>query len=335
VSVALFHFSVQLDVAARDAFFYGWIGVDVFFVISGFVIPLSLYGRGYTIQQFPQFMMRRLVRLEPPYLASIILVLAAWHLSAATAGSAASAPDYSWPQVASHLLYAIPLTPFSWISPVYWSLAYEFVFYIVTGLTFASLIRRPIEWTVLVAAAISALLYRAESGFDVCIVEFLIGIIVMRIVTGEGNLTRLLFWLCASIGVAFSAAGPWVGVAVGLAAVAILLLRGVQFGRWAIVAGSLSYSLYLTHTSIGVPIVNFAKSYTNGLPSEIALMIVALVTSIGFAYLFSRLIERPSMRAARHIAMQPQAADGSVMMLPLDAVRERRGGRTANAIRAS
>ena len=65
-SVALFHFSVQLDLAARDAFFYGWVGVDVFFVISGFVIPLSLYGRGYTIQQFPQFMMRRLVRLEPP-----------------------------------------------------------------------------------------------------------------------------------------------------------------------------------------------------------------------------------------------------------------------------
>ena len=307
-SVALFHFSVQLDAAARDAFFYGWVGVDVFFVISGFVIPLSLYGRGYTIQQFPQFMMRRLVRLEPPYIASIILVLAVWHLSATAAGTAASAPDYSWPQIASHLLYAIPLTPFSWISPVYWSLAYEFVFYIVTGLTFASLIRRPIEWTVLLAAAIATLLYWVESAFDVCIVEFLIGIIVMRIATGQGNFTRLLFWLCASIGVAFYAAGPWVGVAVGLAAAAILLLRDVQLGRWAIIAGSLSYSLYLTHTSIGMPIVDLAKKYATGLPSEMALMAAVLVVSIGFAYLFSRLVERPSIRASRHIAMQPQAA---------------------------
>src|SRR3569833_4435320 len=91
-SVALFHFSVQLDLAARDAFFYGWVCVDVFFVISGFVIPLSLYGRGYTIQQFPQFMMRRLVRHEPPYLVSIILVLDVWHLSAAAEGPAGSAP---------------------------------------------------------------------------------------------------------------------------------------------------------------------------------------------------------------------------------------------------
>jgi peptidoglycan/LPS O-acetylase OafA/YrhL len=307
-SVALFHFSVQLDLAARDTFFYGWIGVDVFFVISGFVIPLSLYGRGYTILQFPQFMMRRLVRLEQPYLVSIILVLAVWHLSTLMTGPTASAPDYSWPQVASHLLYAVPLTPFSWVSPVYWSLAYEFVFYIVTGLTFASLIRRPIEWTVLLAAAIAALLYWTEAGFDVCIVEFLIGIIVMRIATGEGNLARLLFWLCASIGVAFYAAGPWVGTAVGLAAAAILLLRDVQIGRWAIVAGSLSYSLYLTHTSVGMPIVDLAKTHAIGLPSEVALMVAALVASIGFAYLFSRLVERPSIRASRHIAMQPQAA---------------------------
>jgi peptidoglycan/LPS O-acetylase OafA/YrhL len=307
-SVALFHFSVQLDLAARDAFFYGWIGVDVFFVISGFVIPLSLYGRGYTIQQFPQFMMRRLVRREPPYLASIILVLAVWHLSTAAAGPAAGAPDYSWPQVASHLLYAIPLTPFSWISPVYWSLAYEFVFYIVTGLTFASLIRQPIEWTVLLAAVITALLYQVEAGFDVCVVEFLIGIIVMRIATGEGNRTRLLFWLCASIGVAFYTAGLWVGAAVGLAAAAILLLRGVELGRWAIIVGSLSYSLYLTHTSVGMPLVDLTKGYAKGLPFEVALMTAALVASVGFAYLFSRLVERPSIRASRHIAMQPQAA---------------------------
>ena len=308
MSVALFHFSVRLDIAARDAFFYGWIGVDVFFVISGFVIPLSLYGRGYTIAQFPQFMMRRLVRLEPPYLVSIILVLAVWHLSTLMTGPTASAPDYSWPQIASHLLYAVPLTPFSWISPVYWSLAYEFVFYIVAGLTFASLIRRPIEWTVLLAATITALLYWVEAGFDVCIVEFLIGIIVMRIVTREGSRSRLLFWLCTSIGVAFYTAGPWVGTAVGLAAAAILLLRDVQLGRWAIVAGSLSYSLYLTHTAIGMPIVDLAKDYVKGLHSEVVLMIAALVASIGFAYLFSRLVERPSIRASRHIAMQPQAA---------------------------
>src|SRR6185369_10561381 len=130
ISVALFHFSVQLEGPARDIFDYGWIGVDVFFVISGFVIPLSLSGRGYSVRRFPQFLLRRMVRLEPPYLASIVLVLAVWSLAAVALGLGADRPDYSWAQLASHLFYAVPLTHYTWISEAYWSLAYEFVFYI-------------------------------------------------------------------------------------------------------------------------------------------------------------------------------------------------------------
>src|SRR6266568_3937548 len=167
ISVALFHFSVQLEGTARELFAYGWVGVDVFFVISGFVIPLSLSGRGYSVRQFPQFMLRRMVRLEPPYLASVVLVLGVWYLAALTPGLGGPRPDYSWPQIASHVLYAIPLTQYTWLSQAYWSLAYEFVFYIVAGLTFASLIEWPVEWTVLLAALIAAALYPVEGAFDV------------------------------------------------------------------------------------------------------------------------------------------------------------------------
>jgi peptidoglycan/LPS O-acetylase OafA/YrhL len=51
---------------------FGYLGVDVFFVISGFVIPYSLWGREYSLRQFPRYMIRRAVRLEPPYLASVV-----------------------------------------------------------------------------------------------------------------------------------------------------------------------------------------------------------------------------------------------------------------------
>jgi peptidoglycan/LPS O-acetylase OafA/YrhL len=307
-SVALFHFSVQFEGPVRDLFAYGWLGVDVFFVISGFVIPLSLHGRDYSVRQFPQFMTRRLMRLEPPYLVSIVLVLAVWHLSASLPGSDGLAPNYSWAQLASHLLYAVPLTQNEWISPVYWSLAYEFVFYVVTGLTFASLINRPVEWTVLLAAAIAALLYRKEAAFDVCILEFLVGIIVMRIATGEGRPARLWFWLLAALTVVFFASGPWVSGAVALAAAAILLLRKRQLGRWAYVTGSLSYSLYLTHTSTGMHVVNAWKHLASGTGLQVALMMIGLAIAVGFAFLFSLAVERPAMRASRQIAMTPKAA---------------------------
>ncbi len=38
-------------------------GVDVFFVISGFIIPYSLHTSAYSIRDFGRFMVRRLIRL--------------------------------------------------------------------------------------------------------------------------------------------------------------------------------------------------------------------------------------------------------------------------------
>lgn len=73
LAVALFHFSGQLSSPLALAFkSYGWLGVDVFFVLSGFVISLSLQGKGYALKDFPAFLLRRLVRLEPPYLEGVL-----------------------------------------------------------------------------------------------------------------------------------------------------------------------------------------------------------------------------------------------------------------------
>src|SRR5947209_2252350 len=52
----------------RDSARNAWVGVEVFFVISGFVIPLALYRSGYTPRRFGTFMLKRIIRLDPPYL---------------------------------------------------------------------------------------------------------------------------------------------------------------------------------------------------------------------------------------------------------------------------
>ncbi len=56
---------------------YGYLGVDIFFVISGFVIPWSLYRTRYAIRDYPRFLLKRNVRLYPPYLASIAISILA------------------------------------------------------------------------------------------------------------------------------------------------------------------------------------------------------------------------------------------------------------------
>ena len=77
LSVCWFHLTNQYVDWVRLSGGYGWLGVEAFFVISGLVIPLSLardWARMGT-RAIPGFLFRRLVRIEPPYMTSVLLVV--------------------------------------------------------------------------------------------------------------------------------------------------------------------------------------------------------------------------------------------------------------------
>jgi len=117
---------------------FGWLGVDVFFVISGFVIPLSIsstYDR-YSIRQFPQFMARRVVRLEPPYLISIALALGLWQLSSMVPGFPGANSFGGCRAGSGPFLLPDPLHALRLVTARLLELGWEFAFYITIGLLF-------------------------------------------------------------------------------------------------------------------------------------------------------------------------------------------------------
>src|SRR5438445_9777386 len=59
----------------KSAAEYGWLGVYVFFVVSGFIVPYSLAHSGYTLRFYAKFLAKRLIRLDPPYLVSILAAI--------------------------------------------------------------------------------------------------------------------------------------------------------------------------------------------------------------------------------------------------------------------
>lgn len=308
ISVALFHFSGRMESPLANLFHaYGWAGVDVFFFISGFVIPLSLYGKNYRLHDFPLFLVRRLVRLEPPYLMSIALVIALAYASTLAPQFAGQPPAFTPLEIASHLFYVVPLTNFSWVNPAYWSLAYEFVFYVTAGLTFSFLISADVGYCAALAALFLIGKHLLAAGWDVRILEFLAGALCMRLHVEEFHSWRTWAWSGGTVLVIFCLGGAVIGSAVLCAGTAALLFRSVERGRWAYALGGISYSLYLVHIPIGGRVVNLAMRYGSGPLYECGVLIAALALSVVCAAVMASVVEKPAIRWSHRITWRDRA----------------------------
>jgi len=283
---------------------HGWLGVEVFFVISGFVIPLSLL-RGYerySLALFPNFLLRRITRLEPPYIVSIALVIVLAYASAATPGFRGSQPDYESGQIAAHLFYVIPFTQYHWVNIVYWTLTYEFAFYLFMGLAWPWIgaPERKYHWLLAVTAAGLGV---ASSVLPSRAMLFVIGISVYR--SAALGQTR---WLSGGVA-AFAAAliafegEPLIAMVGTATAIAIYFGRRIamdnRLGAALLWLGAISYSLYLVHVPVGGRVINLGRRFIEGDTQQLALSIVGILVAVAFAAVFHKLIEGPAIAFAR------------------------------------
>ena len=112
----------------RIVFDYGRGGVAVFFVLSGFVIAHSVAGKSLDLSFIGRFALRRSVRLDLPYWASIFVAVLFLTYRGMTSNVELQ-PD--WNSIGLHILYLQELAGAKEIQVVYWTLTYEIQFYIV------------------------------------------------------------------------------------------------------------------------------------------------------------------------------------------------------------
>jgi peptidoglycan/LPS O-acetylase OafA/YrhL len=302
LSVVLFHLAPKNS----DWFFLfdkGYLGVYGFFVVSGLVIPLSLNRCGYTRSLAGRFMLKRLLRIHPPYVASIGLVLLlgfmANHLTVSGGG-----PGWppSWSAVTANLFYSADIFHFKLLQYSYWTLPLEMQFYIFMACWFPLLVSGVAGIRALaLGLCLLAGLLPGNGWLPHFLPCFGFGMLVFMRVSGLLSREALALWLVAYGGLVSACHSIWVGVA---CLATVLVITQVSMGyAWLSWLGKISYSLYLVHEPVGSFLRRtILRLFSPGLEAQWLAFIGGTAGSLAVAWLFWRMIEVPSMRWASGVA---------------------------------
>lgn len=301
--VVLVHLDVQLPRIGHAALGNGWgaTGVDIFFVISGFIMWVSVERRPAMTAR--EFMMKRIIRIVPLY----------WLVTAFMLALLLAAPDLfhsaqfdPWHVLASFLFIPArhPQSGEFWPLLVPgWTLNFEMLFYALFAVAILMAKGRALRRLVAIAClitgfAILALLLGKEVDplsfyAQPRLFEFLEGVLLGVVFRGRRVPTSAWWWLLTLLGFA----GFVTGRIPDLVA-APMVVSGALFGplveiRWLKSLGDASYSLYLTHVVVlsGFTMV-WIRLGLAALPTAIY-CVLAVVASAISAELVYRLIELP------------------------------------------
>lgn len=323
--VMLFHAShdVQSFPMARYVEF-GWTGVDLFFVLSGFLITGILLDTREQNGYFTNFYARRILRIWPLYFAllgimfiAVPVVAPRW--SAAAMGSAKPA----WPFVLFIQNLAIPHAITGPLSAT-WSLAIEEQFYFAWPLLIWLLPRKAIQRLAIAIVICSPLLRLgltlAHAHVSMYFNTFtrLDGLAVgsfLSITLRDAAAKTVKRWALTSLPIALVCAiiieQTWIRYsAIAIAAGAIVSLSFfVTFkSRFVLYTGRISYGLYLLHlATFGLATKPELRRHYPHAPvfNDMVYLIVGLMLSYGLASLSWFLFESQILRAKRWFSASP------------------------------
>jgi len=307
ISVCLFHF-VCTTIGyietqwVLDSFSIGKYGVQLFFVISGFIIPWSMYQANFKLKNIFKFALKRLTRLEPPYIISIVLALLILFVRENFLNVENNHIAVSFNQVFLHFGYLIPFFEnYQWLNPVYWTLAIEFQYYFFIALLFLPLINSNLVYRILVGLCIAGLSFVGNEKFlFYWLPVFYIGILTFLFKIDfikKREFYLSLFFLLSFCFYKYPIASV---IYMAIPVIAILFFTNYKIAVFNFF-GKMSYSIYLIHPLIGASIINLLSHHYYGTFSKILVILTGLVVTLISSYIMYLVVENPSKKLSASI----------------------------------
>lgn len=281
---------------------YGYLGVDIFFVISGFIITHSLIVSDYRLRLFPRFLLKRIIRIEPSYLLSVAFVLLLSYIVTLSPIYRGIPFIIDVKQVLYHISYLPTHYGYKWLNPVYWSLEAEFHFYVLIGLFY------PIIFHTKATLVLFLLLGSGLTYFMAYHVFYYSALFVFGIASAAFKHQRITIReYYALLLVNFVVAGGFhfdpIKLAVGALTSYFLIIQGVHWGRMRIMRflGRISYSLYLIHMPLATKSIRVLKLVLTDYIHNVTVLILTLLICLVVSFVFYLLIERPTQRLSKQI----------------------------------
>lgn len=303
---------------------FGWFGVCLFFLISGYVITHVAQR-----ESSGQFTIRRLLRIYPPLAGAILLaVILAPFSGEPVAGG--------WPEV----LWGMTLlnyfgVPQNVVLGVAWTLVIEVLFYSLVAVQISWFERRPrisaflnLSVCVLVIACSRRFgneffLFAASVAFIPYLIFGQILYLRSRRIVGNGFLTvaglaafATIQYGIREVHVSFLPLGNsyLLSFVFALGLFVIAMLINIKPARPILFSAQVSYSLYLVHGPVGFAALGLGTRL--GLPYAVSLPF-AIAAVFGMAFAFNRMIERPSQLIARQWTASTKLPSGGAKALPI------------------
>jgi peptidoglycan/LPS O-acetylase OafA/YrhL len=311
LSVVLFHYTYryhELYPEVRESnwfsFTYGNLGVHLFFIISGFVIYMTIVH----CKSIKDFALKRATRLYPTYIVSVLTTFTVvWLFPLEDRGTSIVHALLNLSMLQGYMPSVTA------VDGAYWSLTVEITFYIMIAVLFAYGSHRKILYFLYAWLILSALVKVSqyihpniisllnEKRFLIADFShlFVAGIAFYQLKVENKFKYHALIILCLLYDYAFNGVLQGSITLMFFLVFYALIYDKLTFlnGRVLTFLGTISYSLYLIHQNIGYVIITILRDH--GLTNEVTL-VIPISISIALASVITFLIEKPVQKYIRN-----------------------------------